>query len=265
MGTNSNARSSKSESLKSPKKDVDSTFITPSVSETNSRNSKAKSLSPEFNNINDEAELGKMMGDNGEKLLTLIDDILKIDSIRKEELNIPQVLLVPTKFNSVTDLNSEIVVIGGTSTGKSSVLQAFTRLPFPVSDDICTRFVTETTVRRCGPYERPGYTIEVKLDGVNTPQAPQFAPKTFEADDWIEVYQKLRDEIAESYDEMNLVHLLPHGVPEKGKEWNSSTGPRPPPVPQLSRHRMQITVRTRNQAHFSIVDIPGFISSKPPK
>jgi hypothetical protein len=50
-------------------------------------------LSPEFNNIKDEAELGKLMGDDGEKLLALVDDIRKIDSLRNEELHIPQVLL----------------------------------------------------------------------------------------------------------------------------------------------------------------------------
>jgi hypothetical protein len=35
------------------------------------------------------------MGDDGEKLLALVDDIRKIESLRNEELHIPQVFFVP--------------------------------------------------------------------------------------------------------------------------------------------------------------------------
>jgi hypothetical protein len=48
-------------------------------------------LSREFK-INDENELGKLMGDDGEKLLALVDDIRKIESLRNIKLDIPQVL-----------------------------------------------------------------------------------------------------------------------------------------------------------------------------
>ena len=52
-------------------------------------------LSPEFDNPNDETELGKMMGDDGEKLLNLVDDIRKIDTLRNVELKMPEVLFDP--------------------------------------------------------------------------------------------------------------------------------------------------------------------------
>jgi hypothetical protein len=48
-------------------------------------------LSREFKNIKDQDELGKLMGDAGEKLLALVDDIRKIESLRTIELDIPQV------------------------------------------------------------------------------------------------------------------------------------------------------------------------------
>ena len=48
-------------------------------------------LSREFQSINDEDELGKLMGDAGEKLLAFVDDIRKIESLRSIELDIPQV------------------------------------------------------------------------------------------------------------------------------------------------------------------------------
>jgi len=265
MSGDSDATSSQPKDLRNSKKDPDLNFIAPNLQKTNSWVTRSKFLSPEFNNIEDEAELGKLMGDDGEKLLTLVDDIRKIDSLRSEELHIPQVLLTPIKLHTVADLNFEIVVIGDTSTGKSSVLQALTRLPFPVAGDLCTRFVTETTIRRCGPSERPGYKIEVKMDGPSTSQAAPFPPKGFESDEWVEVYQKLREDIDDAFDKMSPIHLLPPGISRKGaqaKHGISSTGLRPPPIPQLLKHRLQITVRKPNQAHFSIVDIPGLVSSK---
>ncbi|KAH6680847.1 P-loop containing nucleoside triphosphate hydrolase protein [Halenospora varia] len=247
MNGDSNATSSQQKDLKNSKKDPDSNFIAPNLQKTDSWLIRSKLLSPEFNNIKDEAVLGKMMGDDGEKLLALVDDIRKIDSLRNEELHIPQ-----------------IVVIGDTSTGKSSVLQALTRLPFPVAGDLCTRFVTETTIRRCGPSERPGYKIEVKLDGPSTSQAEPFPPKSFDSDEWVEVYQNLRVDIDDAFDKMSPTHLLPPGNSKKGaqaKHGISSTALRAPPIPQLLKHRLQITVRKPNQAHFSIVDIPGLVSS----
>jgi len=95
MSGDSDATSNQLEDSRNSKGDLDSDFIAPNLSKTKSWGTKSKLLSPEFSNIKDEAELGKMMGDDGEKLLTLIDDIRKIDSLRNEELHIPQVFLVP--------------------------------------------------------------------------------------------------------------------------------------------------------------------------
>ena len=265
MNGNSHAASSQLKDFRNPKNDPDSTFVAPNLHKTNSWAIRSKLLSPEFNNIEDEAELGKLMGDEGEKLLTLVDDIRKIDSLRNEELYIPQVALVPIELHTVADLDFEIVVIGDTSTGKSSVLQALTRLPFPVAGELCTRFVTETTIRRCGPSERPGYKIKVKMDGPSTSDAAPFPPKNFESDEWVEVYQNLREDIDDAFDKMSQIHLLAPGNSKEGVEamrGTSSTSIRPPPTPQLLKHRLQITVRKTNQAHFSIIDIPGLVSSK---
>ncbi|KAH8662949.1 P-loop containing nucleoside triphosphate hydrolase protein [Tricladium varicosporioides] len=225
----------------------DFNFIAPNLQRTDSLGTRSKILSREFNNIKDEAELGKIMGDDGEKLLALVDDIRKIDSLRNEELHIPQ-----------------IVVIGDTSTGKSSILQALTRLPFPVARDLCTRFVTETTIRRCGSFERPGYKIEVKMDSPSTFQVEPFSSKSFESDKWVEVYQQLREDIDDAFDKMSPTHLPPPGISNnaaQAKQRIGSTDLRSHPVPKLLKHRLQITVRKPNQAHFSIVDIPGLVSS----
>jgi hypothetical protein len=76
------------------------------------------------------------------------------------------------------------------------------------------------------------------------------------------VYQKLREDIDDAFDKMGPIHPLPFGNSKKGKQVISSTGMRPDAMPQLLKHKLEITVRKLNQAHFSIVDIPGFVSSK---
>ena len=39
-------------------------------------------------------------------------------------------------------------MVGDQSTGKSSVLQAVTEVPFPINDKMCTRFATEIVHKR---------------------------------------------------------------------------------------------------------------------
>lgn len=42
----------------------------------------------------------------------------------------------------------QVVVVGDQSSGKSSVLEGLTNLPFPRDSGLCTRFVTKITFRR---------------------------------------------------------------------------------------------------------------------
>lgn len=42
----------------------------------------------------------------------------------------------------------QLVVVGDQSSGKSSVLEALTRLPFPRESGLCTMFATQITFRR---------------------------------------------------------------------------------------------------------------------
>lgn len=42
----------------------------------------------------------------------------------------------------------QLVVVGDQSSGKSSVLEALTNLPFPRESTLCTRFATQITFRR---------------------------------------------------------------------------------------------------------------------
>jgi hypothetical protein len=99
----------------------------------------------------------------------------------------------------------------------------------------------------------------VKLEGPSTSQEPPFESKAYENEEWVQVYQQLKLDIADAFDKMSPTNLL---SPEATQQEKSSRGMRARAKPQLLRHRLQITVRKPNQAHFSIVDIPGFVSSK---
>ena len=52
----------------------------------------------------------------------------------------------------------QLVVCGDQSAGKSSVLEALTEIPFPRSDNLCTRFATEIILRRA-----PSDSLTIKV------------------------------------------------------------------------------------------------------
>lgn len=46
---------------------------------------------------------------------------------------------------------TQLVIVGKQSVGKSSLLQSLTDIPFPVSEELCTRFATRIISRRTVP------------------------------------------------------------------------------------------------------------------
>lgn len=50
----------------------------------------------------------------------------------------------------------QLIVCGNQSSGKSSVLEAISRVRFPAKSNVCTRFATEVILRRCGLLENQG-------------------------------------------------------------------------------------------------------------
>lgn len=94
---------------------------------------------------------------------------------------------------------------------------------------------------------------------------PPFIPKIFDSNEWIDVYQRLKEDIADAFDSMSPDKLSSTGhrttVSSLSRVGSQFEGV--PLIPQLLRHRLHISVRKPDQAHFSIVDIPGLVSSKP--
>ncbi|KAF9904444.1 hypothetical protein EC991_002662 [Linnemannia zychae] len=57
----------------------------------------------------------------------------------------------------------QLAIIGDQSSGKSSVLEAMTRLPFPRSEGMCTRFAIQVNLRRNS--DLPGDKLSARIEG----------------------------------------------------------------------------------------------------
>ncbi|KAF7557990.1 hypothetical protein G7Z17_g228 [Cylindrodendrum hubeiense] len=72
----------------------------------------------------------------------------------------------------------QIIVVGDQSAGKSSVLEAISRVRFPVKGGLCTRFATELVLRR-----KPQEELVVKIRASNPDRQSEFNEKRFSKDD----------------------------------------------------------------------------------
>ena len=77
----------------------------------------------------DSAALDQLKSEEAEELLDTIDKL--------RELQVGEIVHLP-----------QIIVVGDQSSGKSSVLEAISRVRFPVKGGLCTRFATEVILRR---------------------------------------------------------------------------------------------------------------------
>jgi hypothetical protein len=126
---------------------MESTEISPPVSPVASFRSVEFSPNTSFGstNMSTDASLGYDFEDSETRAqLELIDDLQKLGV--SDHIGLPQVSSSP--FLESTILTRQLVVVGDQSTGKSSVLQAVTEIPFPINDEMCTRFATEIVLQR---------------------------------------------------------------------------------------------------------------------
>lgn len=141
----------------------------------------------------------------------------------------------------------QLVVVGDQSSGKSSLLEALTRLPFPVAGTLCTRFATQIVFRRSAPGEldKIKVTIIPSEHGAAEKKAAlrEFSRhfETLKAEDFREVLNDAGDAM---------------GLPEAGKiHATDILGPR------FSDDVLKIELSGPNHDHFSVVDVPGIFQA----
>jgi GTP-binding protein EngB required for normal cell division len=109
------------------------------------------------------------MGDASEH-----EGYVALDSTSLDQLNNAEARALLDTIDSLRELQigdivnlPQIIVVGDQSSGKSSVLEAISRVRFPVKGDLCTRFATELVLRRASET-----SIEVTIrfaNGIPTP------------------------------------------------------------------------------------------------
>ena len=82
--------------------------------------------------------------------MTVVTDPVKLEYLRThEQIKLLDVIdaLRAEGLGEYTAL-PQLIVCGDQSSGKSSVLEAISGVPFPRKDTLCTRFATEVILRR---------------------------------------------------------------------------------------------------------------------
>ena len=133
----------------------------------------------------------------------------------------------------------QIVTCGDQSSGKSSVLEAITGIPFPRKEKLCTRFATQIVLRRAKTETVSVTIIPDKLRPVD--ERKRLENLTLSLDD----FTKLGDLMDEATKEMGLA---PDGDQTS--------------VRAFSRDTLSIEISGPGRPHLTLVDLPGMIHSE---
>ncbi|TGJ86876.1 hypothetical protein E0Z10_g1904 [Xylaria hypoxylon] len=158
----------------------------------------------------DAAALGELNSSAASVLLDTIDDL--------RELQVGEIVNLP-----------QIIVVGDQSSGKSSVLEAISGLPFPTKGDICTRFATELVIRRA-----PETKIDVRINTAESGSPQLFHRTTFRKDT----------------------------LPEIIREATNKMGIRLGSTKAFSRDVLRVEVASPHVPSLTLVDLPGFFHSE---
>ena len=128
----------------------------------------------------------------------------------------------------------QLIVCGDQSSGKSSVLEAISGVPFPRQDDLCTRFATEVILRRAAS---DGISVSIVAAKEKSPaereRLQQFSHALVTQDDFPALFKKAKDAM---------------GISDTGKGF--------------SRDILRVEIRGPTQPQVTLVDLPGLIHSE---
>ncbi|KAF8456420.1 dynamin [Kalaharituber pfeilii] len=140
----------------------------------------------------------------------------------------------------------QLVVVGDQSSGKSSLLEGLTGLPFPVAGTICTRFATQIVFRRTSPGEEERIRITI-IPSKNCTEEQKEALREFSQDVETLDADEFKDLVEKASSAM--------GLPKPGELRETKSGPR------FSKDVLRIELSGPNHTHFSVVDVPGIFQA----
>ncbi|KAF2187960.1 putative dynamin GTPase [Zopfia rhizophila CBS 207.26] len=132
----------------------------------------------------------------------------------------------------------QLIVCGDQSCGKSSVLEAISRVRFPVKGGVCTRFATEVILRR-SPSPKVAVTIEPGESRTN---------------------EEERERLRKFSEHISTATGLPELI-EAAKEWmgiSSADGPNA----GFSDDILKVEIMGPDKPELTLVDLPGLYHSK---
>lgn len=161
-------------------------------------------------------------------------EVISLDSVALEQLHGEQKALL----DAIDDLRKhgidrfvdlpQIIVVGDQSSGKSSVLEAISRVRFPVKDGLCTRFATELVLRTDSQTK---VDVRVLPHSVLDKPTPPFDERSFNKDDLPRIVEEAKKKILEN---------------DAG----------------FSEDVLRIEIRSPDVPHLTLVDLPGFYHSE---
>ncbi|KAF2272877.1 putative dynamin GTPase [Westerdykella ornata] len=144
-------------------------------------------------------------------------------------------------LNSTIEL-PQLVVCGDQSSGKSSVLEAITEIPFPRKENLCTRFATEIILRRTTES-----TILVRITPCKTrPEPEQETLRKFTA--VLKDFKQLPELIDEASTAMGIGVKAAAGTKTRGRS-------------AFARDVLSIEICGPDRTQLTLVDLPGLIQT----
>jgi len=171
------------------------------------------------------------MGDAAET-----DTGISLDALALSELSSPAARALLDTIDGLRELKvgdivslPQIIVVGDQSSGKSSVLEAISRVRFPTKGDLCTRFATELVLRRA-----PVTKISVRIGHPGSASFQKFDRTSFDKDALPEIISQATKKMG----------ILPDGRK------------------QFSRDILHVEISGPDVHPVTLVDLPGFFHAQ---
>ncbi|KAI0122915.1 vacuolar sorting protein VPS1 [Xylariales sp. AK1849] len=165
------------------------------------------------------------------------------------DIDIPQVGLDPRhRYGNLLTSALKLVIVGGQSTGKSSLLQSLVDIPFPTGQGCCTRFATRIISRRTPPGS--------KNECVITIVKPDFDLNDHFNYDTNRMYDSFRH----TGDNLNVKEFTTIMSEVSGNYMGIKAG-KQRGAKNFATEVLKIELSGPNRSHFSILDIPGVFSN----
>ncbi|KAK8116916.1 uncharacterized protein PG998_005197 [Apiospora kogelbergensis] len=199
------------------------------VGEDAAPKSSQEAAEPGTNSSNNELPKDPFASKSSQMLFDAIDQLQSCDA--SQDIDIPQ-----------------LVIVGGQSAGKSSLLQSLTSIPFPVSHGLCTRFATRIISRRTPPRSKDEVVITIVKPDFELDHIFNYSNDSS--------YEKYMYR-AERLDSQMFAELME----EVTEEYMGIKPGRQPGDKNFATEVLKIELSGPQRAHFSILDIPGLISN----